>query len=148
MFTNSQILRFAVAVLLLGIVAQATPVLADSKNATQKQGLVIQVSDNNPATWNTALNVAKQIPIEMGKDSIDIEIVAFGPGINMLKFDSELGNRLAEARKNGVDIIACGTAMKALKLSEKDLHPSARVIKAGAVEMIQKHQAGWTIIRP
>jgi hypothetical protein len=148
MFTNSRSLRTAAALLLPLLVALTAPVLADSSHAGRKQGLVLQVTDNNPAVWHIVLNAARQISAEVGKDNIAIEIVAFGPGIHMLKLDSEVGNRMAEAHRSGVDIIACGNTMKGMKLSDKDLHPSARVVKAGAVEILQKHQTGWTIIRP
>jgi hypothetical protein len=116
--------------------------------AAGKQSVVIQMSDNDPAKWNLALNNAKNVQQELGKDKVDIEIVAYGPGINMLKFDSEVANRVTDAAKDGVAIRACGNTMKAMKLSEKDLNSSAKVVPAGVIEIMTKQQAGWAYIKP
>ena len=135
------------AALLLGLAAAdatAAPVV--------KQGIVIQVSDDNPRTWNLALNTAEQMPVELAKENIkaEVEIVAFGPGINMLKFDSVVGSRLTKVARNGVALIACGNSMLNFKLPEKELYPDAgiKVIPAGAVEIMRKQQAGWFHFRP
>lgn len=115
-----------------------------------KQSVVIQVSDDNPVTWNQALNVAQNVPDTVGKDKVTVEIVAFGKGIGMLKFDSEVGQRLAAANKDGVAIRACGVTMRKAKLTEKDLYPDAgiTVVPAGVVEIMTKHNEGWFVIRP
>ena len=110
---------------------------------------MIQVSDGNPSTWNQALNVAENVPAIYGAP-ISVEIVAFGQGMHMLKFDSEVGNRLKKAAANGVAIRACGVTMGKMKLAEKDLYPDAaiKIVPAGVVEIIRKQQEGWYAIRP
>jgi len=114
----------------------------------EKQGVVIQVSENSPATWNLALNVAKNVQHDLGKDKVDVEIVAFGPGLGMLKMDSEVGPRLAAASKDGVILSACGNTMKKTKVDVKDLHAGVKVVPAGAIEIMTKQQAGWSYIKP
>lgn len=116
--------------------------------AEKKHGVVIQMSENNPAAWNLALNNAKNIQQEVGKDKVEIEIVTYGPGINMFKFDSEVGNRLVEAEKNGVALLACANTMKVQKLKEKDMHGSVKMVPAGVVEIMTKQEAGWSYIKP
>lgn len=122
----------------------ATPTFA----ADGKQGVVIQVSDNDPAKWNLALNNAKNVQTDLGKDNVTIEIVAYGPGINMLKFDSQVGNRLEEAKKNGVAVAACQNTMTNQNLKEKDMHPAIGYVKSGVVEIAKRQGEGWAYIRP
>lgn len=124
--------------------AIATPAIA----ADKKSGVVIQVSDNDPAKWSLALNNAKNFQADLGKDNIDIEIVAFGPGIDMLKFDTEVGNRLEEAKKAGIKVNACQNTMRNQKLTEKAMHPSIGYVKSGVVEIMQRQNDGWAYIRP
>lgn len=131
--------------LLLTLIAGGTATAA-SKDG--KAAVIIQVSDNDPAKWNLALNNAKNVQQALGADKVDVEIVAYGPGLNMLKFDSEVTGRLADAEKSSVAIRACATTMKAMKLTEKDLHSSAKVVPAGVVEIMEKQSAGWSYIRP
>lgn len=118
---------------------------AAGKHSPRNQ-VVFQVSDNDPARWNLVLNNVKNLQKELGK--VQIEIVAFGPGINMLKFDSEVGGRLQEAADSGVFIAACGNTMKAQNLTPADMHPAAKVVPAGIVELMRKQQQGWAYIRP
>lgn len=115
-------------------------------SANDKDGVVIQVSDNDPAKWNLALNVVKNLQAAM--KGVNAEVVVFGPGIHMLKFDSEVANRLEQAKKDGVEIKACQNTMKAQKLSEKDMHPSIGYVPAGVVEIVQKQKQGWGYVRP
>jgi len=77
-----------------------------------------------------------------------LEIIAYGPGINMLKLESEVGGRLAEARDNGVVIIACGNTMKGQKLAPGDMHPAAKIVFAGVVEIMKRQKEGYAHIRP
>jgi len=113
-----------------------------------KPSYVIQVSDNDPAKWNLALNNAKNVQAELGKDNTNIEIVAYGPGINMLKDDSTVANRLEEAKAAGITLYACGNTMKGMKLKKEDLHSAVEVVPAGVIEIGSKQQKGWTYVRP
>ncbi|MBK7137399.1 MAG: hypothetical protein IPH73_14715 [Rhodocyclales bacterium] len=61
-----------------------------------KPGVVIQVSDGDTKTWNQALNVVKNVQAEYGKDKVNVELVVFGNGSGMLKFDSPLVTRIDE----------------------------------------------------
>ncbi len=143
----SSLIRVSTAALLLiGMTGLATPALATDKTA--KSSAVIQVSENTPAIWNLALNNAKNIQQDLGKENVNIEIVAYGPGINMLKFDSEVAPRLKEAGASGVALLACGNTMKNQKLTEKDLEGDVKVVKAGVIEIINKQREGWAYIKP
>jgi len=143
---SSLIRASTAALLLIGMTALATPAVAAERTA--KSSVVIQVSESNPAIWNLALNNAKNIQQDLGKENTNIEIVAYGPGINMLKFDSEVAPRLKEASANGVALLACGNTMKNQKLTEKDLEGDVKVVKAGVIEIISKQREGWAYIKP
>jgi len=108
----------------------------------------MQVSDNDPAKWNLALNNAKNIQADLGAANVDIEVVAYGPGINMLKADSVVGNRVGEALGAGVKIVACENTMRNQKLAREDMLPKVDYVMAGVVELMQKQQQGWAYIRP
>jgi len=115
--------------------------------AAGKQGLVLQVSDDDPKIWNQTLNNAMNVSKEFGKN-VDIEIVAFGPGLKMLRLDSEVSERLTEASKAGIALVACSQTMKKTKIAKKDLHPSARVVKVGVVEILARQKQGWAYVKP
>src|SRR2546423_601814 len=79
----------------------------EKKKSSAKQRVVIQVSDNDPAKWTLALNNARNIQSDLGKDNVLVEIVAYGPGLEMMKAESKVADRLAAALDGNVGLIAC-----------------------------------------
>lgn len=120
---------------------------ANAEGALNKA--VFQVSDNDPAKWNLALNNAKNVQDDLGGvDGVDLEIVVYGPGIGMLKAGSPVAARVAAALKNGVKVVACENTMHAQKLVYADMLPEIGYVPAGVVELMKKQKAGWAYIRP
>ena len=113
-----------------------------------KQGVVIQVSDGDPKTWNQALNVVKNVQAEYGKDNVDVELVVFGYASGLLKFDSPLANRVDDALASGAQVVMCQNTMKGQKLTNADMHPKIGYVQAGVIEIIEKSRQGWTVVRP
>lgn len=138
---------FALALSFASSGAQAADATAPQATA-EKQKVVFQVSAGDPKTWNLALNNAKNVQQELGAQNADIEIVAYGPGIGMLKFDSVVANRIDEAVGDGVRIVACENTMTALKLTRDDMLASAGYVRAGVIELMKKQKEGYAYIRP
>src|SRR5690349_11100928 len=124
------------------------PPAAVAQQASVRPRVVIQMSDGDPAKWNLALNNAKNLQSDLGAGNVDIEIVAYGPGIGMLKADSPVGNRVDEALGAGVKVLACENTMRGQKLARDDMLPKLGYVSAGVVEIMQKQQQGWAYIRP
>ena len=135
------------ATLLLPVALDLNPAFAQSA-AGAKNRLVVQVSDADPAKWNLALNNAKNVQTDLGNANVDIEIVAYGPGIGMLKAESVVGNRIGEALGTGVKVVACENTMHAQKLQKSDMLNGIGYVGAGVVEIMQKQQQGWAYLRP
>ena len=110
--------------------------------------VVIQVSDNDSGKWHLALNNAQNLQAALGKGNVDIEVVAYGPGIAMLKADSLVGNRIEDAGKDGVRVIACENTMKNQKLVKDDLLRGIAYAPAGVVQIMERQKQGWSYIRP
>lgn len=113
-----------------------------------KPGVVIQVSDDNPKTWNQALNVVKNVQAEYGKDKVQVEVVVFGHGSGLLKFDSPLAGRIDDTLLSGAQVLMCENTMRGQKLTQADMHPKVGYVKAGVIEIIEKGRQGWTVVRP
>ncbi|MDO8374954.1 MAG: DsrE family protein [Polaromonas sp.] len=109
---------------------------------------MIQVSDNDPAKWNLALNNAKNVQDDVGAANVDITLVAYGPGIGMLKLESPVGARVAEALKANVRVVACENTMRGAKLTRDDMQPGISYVPAGVTEIMKKQGEGWSYLRP
>jgi len=130
------------------IVAAFLSLLAFSALGQQKQRLVIQVSDNDPAKWTLALNNARNVQQDLGKDNVQIEIVAYGPGLGMLKAESKVADRLAAALDTNVGLIACENTMTTTHVSRNDMYAGIAYVKAGVTHIMKRQQEGWAYIRP
>ena len=117
-------------------------------SAALAEKIVLQVSDANVPTWNQALNVAGNLREAYGND-IDIEIVAFGQGINMLKLDAPVSSRIADTQnKTKAKVYACENSMGRFKLQRADMAPDITFVKAGIGHIITRSREGWVIVRP
>lgn len=132
-------------VLALGAAAQQSS--AEQASVVPNR-VVMQVSDGDLGKWNLALNNARNLQTDLGAANVEIEIVAYGPGLGMLKRDSAVASRIDEALISGVKIVACENTMRAQKLAPSDMLPSIGYVAAGVVEIMQRQQQGWSYLRP
>ena len=102
--------------------------------------VIFQVSDADPKKWGLTLNNARNLQAELGAANVDIEIVAYGPGIGMLKADSEAANRVQE--------VACENTMTNQKLTRADMMNGIGYVRAGVVELMLRQKQGYAYIRP
>ena len=149
MINNGPRAWVATFALVLAAATLTAPVAAQAQAQLAKQKLVIQVSDADPGKWRLALNNVKNVQDDLGgPDAVDIEVVAYGPGIGMLKADSVVAPQIAAALKSEVKVAACENTMKAQKLVYTDMLPAISYVAAGVVELMKKQQQGYAYIRP
>jgi intracellular sulfur oxidation DsrE/DsrF family protein len=147
----------------LGIVAgalAAAPVLLTAARAAEPSAkphrIAIQVSANDAATMNLALNNAKNV-IEYyaaRHEEVAVEIVAYGPGLHMLRADtSPVKDRLQSVRDSMPQIrfSACDNTKRGMEKTEGKeitLVPGAVIVPAGVVRLMELQEQGWSYIRP
>jgi hypothetical protein len=113
-----------------------------------RERVVVQVSTPDPRMWNQAMNYIENLRELYGPDRVEVEIVALGHGIGLLKMDSTQGPRVADALKlgGGVQISACQVTMQRQKLTKDDMLPGIGYVKAGLGEIIRRQREGWAYI--
>jgi len=127
-------------------VAAEQPV--SSQIQAKRNKVIFSVTDNDKGKWNLVLGNAAAVQQNVGPKDIDVEIVVWGPGINMLKLDSVVGNSIDDLTAKGIKIVACETTMHQLKLTQQDMLPNAGYVPGGVIELMQRQQQGWAYIRP
>lgn len=135
-------------ILLLG----ATSVYGSPENKPfAEERIVLQISDSDPFKQTLVLNVANNLIKHYGTDKVDIEIVAFGPGLRLLFKDNDNAGRINGLTNNGVAFAACKNTMANMgKLigHEPYLHSSAQTVPAGVVRIIELQNQGYKLIKP
>ena len=132
------------------------PVAFAPASAMEKHRLALQISDNDPAKMNAVLNVAANVSKYYSDkgDEVEIQIVAFNAGLNMLRADkSPVLERLKSFKQGMPDVsfMACENtldAMTRVEGKEPPLVDNATRVPAGVVTLIELGEKGWTIVRP
>jgi intracellular sulfur oxidation DsrE/DsrF family protein len=131
---------------------------ANGSAAEKQHRVVIQVDQNDPAVMNLALNNATNvIEYYRGKgESADVEIVAYGPGLNMLRDDtSPVKDRIKHIKDlafpGKIQFSACENTRKGME--KKEGHPipimsDATPVPSGVVRLMQLQEEGWSYLRP
>jgi uncharacterized protein len=155
------VVSIALALVLSTQISSSAKISAPVKNsaaANQKQPhrLVIQVDVNDPAVMNLALNNVSNVAqhySEIGQ-KVEIEVVAFGPGLHMLRDDtSPVKARIKSMSETMPQLAfsACGNTrenMTRTEAKEIPLVSQAKVVKAGVVRLMELQERGWSYLRP
>jgi intracellular sulfur oxidation DsrE/DsrF family protein len=137
----------------------AVPMAAATHTAQAAEGihqLALQISDNDEAKMNTVLNVAANVSRYYSGigEEVTIEVVAFNAGLHMLREDtSPVTDRLTSFAESMPNVVfqACNNTLQGMTKKEgkePPLVPSAHVVPAGVVRLIELNEAGWTVVRP
>ncbi len=113
--------------------------------------IVLQISDPNPFKQTLVLNVASNLLKYYGSDKVDVEIVAFGPGLRLLFKGNANRKRISSLNSEGIRFSACKNTIAAMtrKLGHKpDLNTHAVPVSAGVVRIINLISKGYVLIKP
>ena len=135
----------AVALTLGSFMAQA----AEQSLASTK--IVLQISDPNPFKQTLVLNVASNIVKHYGEDDVQVEIVAFGPGLRLLQKGNVNSGRIEGLSSKGVTFSACANTQKAMskKLGHMPaMNSHAVTVGAGVVRIIDLVKQGYYLVKP
>ncbi|KQQ14192.1 hypothetical protein ASF53_10220 [Methylobacterium sp. Leaf123] len=142
-----------IAALIAGLLAAKSASAAETGAKTHR--VAIQVSTNDAGVFDLALNNAVNLAREYGEaaEELEVEIVAYGPGLHMVRADTSPAKaRLhsVTASVPGLVISACGNTITAMEHAEGrklELLPNVGVVRAGAVRLVALQEAGWSYLR-
>lgn len=149
-----------IAVLLLGLTlasqahAQATqtPVLGPAAEpAFVEHRVTLQISDPGDAKQTLILNVASNILNVYGPDKVAIEVVAFGPGLDLLREGNANADRISSLVAHGVHFDACENTIDTIERNTGKpfpLNKDARRVVAGVPQIMTLSEHGYITIRP
>ena len=135
----------ALLMLLIGLNVQAqTP----KAGAGGKHHVAFQLSEGDDTAWSALiLHVNNTMKALADDGGVDVEVVFWGPGIDMLKkSNAAYEERLKGLSDHGVKLVACRNAMKFHHLATEDLCEFAGQVDSGIAEIVKKQEAGWAYV--
>ena len=132
----------------------------NAAEARKHHRVAIQVDQNDPAVMELALNNATNVMEHYrskGED-VEVEIVAYGPGLHMLRDDtSPVKDRIKRMANSGsssrskITFAACNNTKEGMEKREGHavtIIPQATIVPSGVVQLMELQEQGWTYVRP
>jgi len=139
--------------------AAALFAVADARaQLTKPHRVVIQVDQNDSDVMNLALNnVGNLLDYYRDKnEDIDLEIVAYGPGLHMLRDDTSpvkerIKELLAVSFPSKVVFSACNNTKQSMEKREGHpiaIVPQATMVPAGVARILELQEQGYSYVKP
>ena len=127
-------------------------------HAEDKRCVVVHVPQDNPKAFKQAINVASNLPKQLGVDNVTVELAAQGPGLKLLTEGSPEAERIQsiiaqseDTMGGGVTFSACAATMAGIKKrtgKEPVLLKGVGVVHPGAaVRVMELQEQGCSYIR-
>ncbi|HKS19226.1 MAG TPA: hypothetical protein VJS63_08460 [Bradyrhizobium sp.] len=128
--------------------AQQAP-LQDKPFAEHK--IVLQLSENDPKKQGLVLSVANNLMKFYDPDKVAIEVVTFGPGIDLLKPDNPNRKAVESLVAQGVRVDICLNTVDTLE-REAGKRPEflsiATPVQVGVAQILFLTENGYTLVKP
>ena len=113
--------------------------------------LVIQISDNDESKQHLALSNVYNLQKFYGIDNIEIEVVAYGPGISLLYPEGKEAARVRSLMAQDVTFTGCQNTLDTLKAKngkEPQLIDDVDIVRAGVARIIELQDQGYRYLYP
>jgi intracellular sulfur oxidation DsrE/DsrF family protein len=141
----------AVPIIILGL-AGAQALADDEGKPFAEASIVLQMPDGDAESQTRVLNVANNLIKHYGgPDFVDIEIVAYGPGLSLLFPGGANEERISSLLANDVRFVACMTTVESIERAtgkRPELIPEAIPVQTGVARLVERSQQGFVVIRP
>ena len=128
--------------------AQQAP-LQDKPFAEHK--VVLQLSDKDPKKEALVISVANNLLKFYDPDKVAIEVVAFGPGIDLLRSDNENRKLVESLIAQGARFDVCLNTVETIEREtgkRPDIIPGATPVQVGVAQILLLAENGYTLVRP
>ena len=128
--------------------AQQAP-LQDKPFAEHK--IVLQLSDGDAKKQALVLSVANNLIKHYDPDKVAVEVVAFGPGIDLLRAGNDHRKQVESLIAQGVRFDICLNTVDTLEREtgkRPDYIPSATPVQVGVAQILFLTENGYTLVRP
>lgn len=140
----------AVLLMLLPLALRAQPPPLPDKPFAEHR-IVLQLSDNDPKKEGLVLSVANNLIKAYGPDKIAVEVVAFGPGIDLLRTESANRARVESLIAQGVRFDVCVNTLDTIEREtgkRPAILPKAIPVQVGVGQILSLTENGYTLVRP
>lgn len=135
----------------LFMVLTAAPAMSAAEATFADYKYVLHISDMDPSKQELILNNASNLLEAYPPGAVQVEIVAYGPGLRLLFAQNVHAKRIDSLFQSGVKFSACAVTLKGMTAQlgyEPKLNPDATVVPGGIVRIGELVKQGYIYIKP
>jgi intracellular sulfur oxidation DsrE/DsrF family protein len=121
--------------------------MAHAQAPVREHKVLFAVTSADAGDWGMTMGNIRNLREGLKPDAVQVEVVAYGPGIAMLKKGSTVETDIKALEAEGVVFLACANAMRHQNLTLADLIEGITSTPAGIVEVVRKQEQGWSYIK-
>jgi intracellular sulfur oxidation DsrE/DsrF family protein len=143
-------MMIAVVLSMVAPAAGAEPVPLPDKPFAEHR-IVLQLSDDDPKKQSLVISVAYNLLKLYDPDKVAIEVVAFGPGIDLLFPDNANRKRIESLVAQGVKFDICLNTVDTIEREtgkRPQYIPAATPVQVGVGQILALTENGYTLVRP
>jgi uncharacterized protein len=113
--------------------------------------IVLQLSDNDTSKQGLVISVAYNLLKLYDPDKVAIEVVAFGPGIDLLRPDNTNRKLIESLVAQGVRFDVCLNTVDTIEREtgkRPEIIPVATPVQVGVGQILFLTENGYTLVRP
>jgi len=143
-------MRFFISfIMLIGVLFSETEFAMPKPSMDNPRKIVFSITSGNDEIIHHVLGTANNVLKAYGPENVEMEIVAYSKGINMLlKNDRKIAERVDTLMQYDVLFIACENTMRTKNIKKSDLIDDVEIVTAGVVELVERMKDGWMHINP
>jgi len=149
---NFKMISSGLLVICLTLLASiATSFAENSNDFDGEHRLIIQINTDDPKTQDQALSNIVNLQKHYGIDNIEIEVIAYGPGLHMVTSESRVMQRITSLMQSDVVFTACGNTINTIAEAtgkKPEVIDGVGNVKTGVARIIELQEQGWSYVRP
>ena len=155
-YQRSIVCAFFSAVLATSMAATVSPAARAQQAALPEKPfaehrIALQLSDNDPKKQALVISVAYNLLKFYDPDKVSIEVVTFGPGIDLLRPENDNRKLVESLVAQGVRFDVCLNTVDTIERDtgkRPEIIPAATPVQVGVGQILLLTENGYTLVRP
>jgi intracellular sulfur oxidation DsrE/DsrF family protein len=109
--------------------------------------IVMQLTSGDTTSYNGLMKQLRNLTTGWG-DSVQIEVVCHGPGLNLLlTAKTQHSEKIYAFQKQGIRFVACENTLRERNIRKEEVLPGMDYVPMGIAEIVIKQEQGWSYIK-
>ena len=137
--------------LLMGTLVSAKMHYADPKPTFENpRKIIVRLKSGDVHAANHLIGTINNILKEYPEDALKVAVIAYGPGMRVLRkdYDPQTLKRLRSLLAYDIEIVGCLNTMDTMGWKRKEFIDGVDYVQAGVAEAIERQAAGWIDATP